>query len=91
MCIHLVGGTTRDFLRLRRRYGWAASYFGSPVSALVAAGLHERRARRLVALADGVLAGEERRRCEALGVRLVSWRHRGYPAPLRHLEQPPLV
>lgn len=91
MCIHLAGGTALDFVGLRQEFGWAAPWFEHSGPELIAAGLHRRRAARLLTLADKRAAGDEFLRCERLGVRLVSWRHPDYPAPLRHLPQPPIV
>lgn len=91
MCLHLAGGSTRDFVNLRHRFGWRANWFGQADDALVAAGVRESRARRLRALTDPRRARDELRRCEQLGVHLVSWRHPDYPAALRPVPQPPVV
>jgi DNA processing protein len=91
MCIHLAGGTALDFLKLRKKFGWKARWFGCTEGELIGAGLHRSRAARLLTFADRRAEREEFRRCAELGVRLVSWRHTGYPAPLRHLPQPPIV
>jgi DNA processing protein len=91
MCVHLAGGTALDFVDMRRSWGWNAPFFDQQLDALLAIGLPKRRAERLHELADTRRARDELRRCQELGVRLVSWRHDNYPAPLRHLPQPPLV
>ena len=93
MCVHLAGGTANDFVALRRKFGWHAEYFQQPPIALADLRLRlaPRRIERLNELRDLRRVGEELARCAQLGVRLVSWRHDGYPAPLRHLPQPPLV
>lgn len=91
MCVQLAGGTTPDFLELRRLFGPKADYFQHPPAALASARLPPRRIQRLLELSDLFRVREELERCARLGVQLVSWRHAIYPAPLRHLPQPPHV
>ncbi|MHC5212229.1 MAG: DNA-processing protein DprA [Planctomycetota bacterium] len=91
LCLHLAGGTARDYVQLRQAIGRRLRWTGRPRKDLSEAGLTPQRLQRILDGGDRALAAREVERLDAVGARLVSWRHDDYPACLRHLSRPPLL
>lgn len=91
LALHLAGGTVRDDQALARRFGVGGQWRHSTPDAWREAGLSAGLVQRLSGQASLKGAELEARRCQELGIRLVSRRDESYPEVLGQLHRPPLV